>query len=142
MTTREYLKQIRSIDLQIDIKLGLLSRLRALATKASTVLSDMPRGDSPNLQPMETIVVNMIDLENEINSDIDRLIDLKREILQIIQNVRDPRYQSLLEMRYLGYMKWEDIAEQLECDVRSAYRAHEGALRAVNSILRKRSDPI
>ena len=142
MTTREYLKQIRSIDLQIDIKLGLLSRLRALATKASTVLSDMPRGDSPNLQPMETIVVNMIDLENEVNRDIDRLIDLKREILQIIQNVRDPRYQSLLEMRYLGYMKWEDIAEQLECDVRTVYRTHEGALRAVNSILRKRGDPI
>lgn len=140
MTAKEFLRQVRLIDRRIDSKLGMLTRLRALATKATAVLSDMPRSDSPNLQQMESTVVNIIDLENEINRIIDGLVDLKREVLRVIQCVRDPEYQALLEMRYLGFMTWEDIASGFGCDVRSVYRMHERALRAVNSVLRERGD--
>jgi hypothetical protein len=141
MTAKEYLAQVRLIDTRINNKLAQVSELRDLATKATSVLSDMPRGDSPNLQSMEGIIVKIVDMENEVNGDIDGLIDLKREILEVIQRVRTPAYQALLEMRYLGFMTWEDIAEASGCDIRSAYRTHRGALRAVDRILwEQRSD--
>jgi hypothetical protein len=135
MTAKEYLAQVRLIDMRINNKLVQVSELRDLATKATSVLSDMPRSDSPNQQSMEGIIVKIVDMENEINGDIDGLIDLKRAILEVIQRVRTPAYQALLEMRYLGFMTWEDIAAAAGYDIRSAYRTHRGALRAVDRIL-------
>jgi len=137
MTAKEYLAQVRLIDTRINNKLAQVSELRELAAKTTSVLSDMPRGDSPNQQSMEGIIVKIVDMENEVNDDIDGLIDLKREIQQTIQRVRTPAYQALLEMRYLGNMTWESIAEAAGYDIRSAYRAHRGALRAVDCILRE-----
>ena len=63
MTAKEYLAQVRLIDTRINNKLAQVSELRDLATKATSVLSDMPRGDSPNQQSMEGIVVKIVDME-------------------------------------------------------------------------------
>ena len=37
---------------------------------------------------MEGIIVKMMELENEINADIDVLVDLKKEIMSIIKNLK------------------------------------------------------
>lgn len=138
MNAREYLSQVRQIDQRINTKLELITKLRSMATKATSTISDTPKDSVPNPHSMENIVVKIVDLEDELNKEIDRLVDLKREILDVIRLVRTPAYQSLLEMRYLGYMTWEMIAEIFGYDTRSAYRNHKGALRAVDSILRQR----
>ena len=130
MTAKEYLSQVRFIDSMVDSKLEQLTRLKETATKATATISDMPRSDSPDLQSMETTVVKMIDMEREIDAEIDKLVDLKREIRDVIQKVHTPRYRALLEMRYLSFMTWEEIAEAMELDVSNVYRARRGALRA------------
>jgi hypothetical protein len=62
---------------------------------------------------MEDIIVKIVDLENEINQDIDELVDLKREIVTIIKKIENPVYQTLLELRYLGFKSWEQIAVEM-----------------------------
>lgn len=137
MTAKEYLSQVRFIDRLINSKLEQLACLKDTATKATATISDMPRSDSPDLQSMETTVVKMIDMEREIDAEIDKLVDLKREIRDVIQKIHTPRYRALLEMRYLSFMTWEEIAESLECEPRSIYRAHYRALCAVESVCRE-----
>ena len=80
MTAKEYLGQAYRLDQRIDAKLEQVANLRALATKATATITDMPRSSSPNLQHMEGTIVKIVDLEQEINEDIDRLVDLKKEI--------------------------------------------------------------
>lgn len=137
MNAREYLSQVRQIDQRINTKLELISKLREQAAKATATLSDMPKNDAPNPHSMENIIVKIVDLQAEINREIDVLVDLKREIVAVIQAVHTPAYQSLLEMRYLGFMTWPMIAEICGYEIRSAYRNHRQALRAVDSVLRK-----
>ena len=110
MTAKEYLGQAYRLDQRIDAKLEQVSNLRALATKATATISDMPRSSSPNLQHMESTILKIIDLEQEINEDIDRLVDLKKEITTAIKAVIVPEYQMVLELRYLCYKRWEEIA--------------------------------
>ena len=62
---------------------------------------------------MENTIVKVIDLEHEINEDIDRFVDLKRDIQDTINKMENINYQLLLEMRYLSGKNWEEIAEQL-----------------------------
>jgi len=110
MTVKEYLTQAYRIDQRINSKLEQVASLRELASKATATLSDMHHKPNRNTGSMETIICKMIDLENEINHDIDTLVDLKRDIVTIIKRIENPEYQTLLELRYLCFKTWEQIA--------------------------------
>lgn len=132
MTAKEYLSQAYRLDQRIDAKLEQVANLRALAAKATATISDMPRSDSPNLQQMESTVVKIIDLEQEINADIDRLVDLKREITAVISAIAVPEYQIVLELRYLCYKRWEEIAVTMNYATNYIFELHGKALKKIS----------
>ena len=80
---------------------------------------------------MADAIAKIIDLQAEINNDIDRLVDLKREIVTVIKAVGNTEYQTLLEKRYLCFLTWEQIAVDMGYNVRHLYRIHEEALGEV-----------
>ena len=131
MTAKDYLGQARFLDTRIDSKIQQVSRLRDLATKCTSTLSDMPKNPSPNQSNMENIICKIVDLENEINSDIDRLVDLKREIVGVIKEVENTDFQTLLEKRYLSYLTWEQIAKDLGFGIDNIFKLHRLALKNV-----------
>lgn len=131
MTAKDYLGQARFLDTRIDSKIQQVSRLRDLATKCTSTLSDMPKNPSPNQSNMENIICKIVDLENEINSDIDRLVDLKREIVGVIKEVENTDFQTLLEKRYLSYLTWEQIAKDMGFGIDNIFKLHRLALKNV-----------
>lgn len=128
MATKEYLSQAYRIDQRINSKLEQIVSLRELATKATSTLSDTPKSGTRNIHSMEGIIAKMIDLETEINQDIDTLVDLKREFVTIIKKVNNPEYQTLLELRYLCFKTWEQIAVDMGYDLRYLHKLHGRAL--------------
>ena len=133
MTVKEYLSQAYRIDQRIDSKLEQVLSLRDLVKKATSTLSDMPHSPNKNIHSMEDIIVKIIDLENEINQDIDELVDLKREIVTAIKQIENPVYQTLLELRYLGYKSWEQIAVEMGYSLQHIFRLHELSLKSVST---------
>lgn len=131
MTTKEYLSQAYRIDQRINSKLEQIVSLRELATKATSTLSDTPPSGSRNVHSMEGIIVKMVALENEINADIDALIDLKKEFIFIIKGVENPEYQTLLELRYLCFKTWEQIAVEMGYSLQHIFRIHDKALKNI-----------
>lgn len=134
LTAKEYLSQAYRIDQRINSKLEQVRSLRELATKATTTLSDMPRSSSPNFHRMEDFITKALDLESEINTDLCRLIDIKREIVTVIKCVENFELQTLLEARYLCFKTWEEIAVEMHFDLRWVYRLHSRALDEVDAI--------
>ncbi len=128
MTTKEYLAQAYRIDQRINSKLEQIVSLRELATKATSTLSDTPPSGTHNVHSMEGIIVKMMELENEINADIDLLIDLKKEIMSIIKSINNPEQQTLLELRYLCFKTWEQIAVDMRYSIQNAYKVHDRAV--------------
>ena len=135
MTAKEYLSQAYRIDQRINSKIEQVRSLHELAEKATSTLSDAPRSASPNLQPMEVIIAKMVDLEDEINFDIDTLVDLKREMYTLIRQVNSTEHQAILEMRYLCFKPWEQIAVSLERSLQHTYRLHDKALEAFVNLI-------
>ena len=129
MTVKEYLSQAYRIDQRINSKLEQVASLRALATKATSTLSDTPPSGSRN------VIVKIIDLENEINEDIDTLVDLKREIVGVIKRIDNPEYQTLLELRYLCFYSWEKVAVEMEYDLRYLHKLHRKALEQCSAFV-------
>lgn len=135
MTAKEYLGQAYRIDQRINSKLEQVGSLRALATKATSTVSDTPPGGSRNVHSMEDIIVKIIDLENEINDEIDALVDLKREIMGVIRAIENLEYQTLLELRYLCFYSWEKIAVEMDYDLRYMHKLHRKALEQCTAFI-------
>ena len=131
MSPKEYLSQAMYIDQRIDSKLQQVATLRESAAKVTATLTDMPRSASPNPQAMENTIVKIIDLENEINRDVDRLVDLKAEVKRVISWLSSPDQQLVLELRYLCFKPWSEIMEALGISETSVYRVHGEALKNI-----------
>jgi len=134
MNAKEYLSQAFRIDQRINSKLEQVASLRGLAIKAESTLSDTPHSASPDIQPMETIIAKMVDLEAEINYDINRLVDLKKELVEIIKAVKNPEYQTLLELRYLCFKSWRQISAIMKYSSKHVFYLHGKALEAVSAL--------
>lgn len=136
MKAKEYLQQAFHLDKRINSKLEQLESLNALATKASSTLSDMPKSPNRGTSRLEDTIVKIIDLQEEINRDIDRLVDLKREIVEIIKQVENKELQALLEKRYLCFETWEEIAVDMNYSIQHIFRLHSKALDDVQLKMR------
>jgi len=131
VTSKEYLKNIPVMDRLINCKLRQLEKLKEESTRTSSVISDMPRSDSPNLQRMEETIVKMLDLEAEINSDIDRLVSMKRIASEAINKLTNPDQRMVLELRYLCREKWPSIADEFGYSMDNVFRIHRAALKNI-----------
>lgn len=131
MTAKTYLQQALRLDERINSKIEQIESLNELATKCTSTITGMPHNPSPSTSSMADAVAKIIDLQSEINADIDRLVDLKREMVQVIKAVDDIECQMLLELRYLCYKSWEDIAVEMGYTVRNIHYLHNQALRLV-----------
>ena len=135
MTVKDYLSQAYRIDQRINSKLEQVGCLRALATKATCTISDTPPSGTRDSHSMEAIIVKIVDLEHEINSDIDTLVDLKREIVGIIKRIGNPEHQTLLELRYLCFHPWEKVAVEMNFDLRYIHKLHRRALEECTAFI-------
>ena len=131
MTAKQYLNQAYRLDQRINSKLEQVLSLRGLTTKATATMSDMPGGGSWNVYKMQDIIAKIVDLEDDINRDIDALVDLKREMVSVIKAVENPEYQTLLELRYLCFKTWEQIAVDMNYSIEYTFRLHKKALEVV-----------
>ena len=132
MSIKDYLSQAYRIDQRIDSKLAQVMSLRDLLGKATGTLSGVPKAATPNPHSMEDTIAKMVDLENEINEDIDALVDLKAEIMRRIKRVENTEYQTILELRYLCFKRWEEIAVDMGYSLRRVYELHDCALEEIS----------
>lgn len=128
MNAKEYLGQAYRIDQRINSKIDQISSLHALATKATTTISDMPGSATRNVHRMEDIIVKIIEMEEDINAEIDTLVDLKAEIMDVIKSVDNLEYQTILELRYLCFKPWEQIALDLSYSINNVFKMHKKSI--------------
>ena len=131
---KEYLSQAFRIDCRIHSKMEQISSLNDLATSVTVTYTDMPGSGNRNIDRMEKAIAAIVDLEAEIGEDVCRLVETKRNISHIIKSVGDPECQTLLELRYLCFKTWEEIAVEMGYCIDNVYRIHRKALSMVRLV--------
>lgn len=131
MTAKEYLGQAYRLDQRINSKIEQVASLNDLAHKCTLTLTGMPRNPNRATSRMEDAIEKIVDLQAEINRDIDRLVDLKREMVKVIKAVDNLEYQTLLEKRYLCFKQWEEIAVDMGYGLDNIFKMHKKALGCV-----------
>ena len=133
MTAKQYLQQAYRLNELINSDLAELEQLRVLATSVSSPnLSGMPSGGSRNTEPpFVRAIGKIIDLEKVIDAEIDRFVDLKKEIRTVINQVPDNSQKLVLKLRYIQFLKWESVAAEMDLSLKQVHRIHNEALKNV-----------
>ena len=76
-------------------------------------------------------IMRVMELEEKINAEIDRLVALKEQMRGVIDTVRDKDEQMVLRYRYIHNMTWEQIGDELHADKSTVRRWHGSALQHV-----------
>ncbi len=138
MTAKEYLSKAYRLDQRINAKIEQLDRLRAMTRRTTVSYGGERVSSTRNVSSMEDTIIRLIEAEHALNREIDRFVDMKREIQQTIDLVLDVNCCLLLELRYLCMMRWEEIAGEMGICRAYTYKLHLQALDYVETILRTR----
>lgn len=90
IAAKNYLMRAYRIDNRINSKLDQIASLNDLATRATSNISDMPGSPNRNIHKLEDAIVRIVDLQNEISSDVNSLLEIKSQIVESIKMVTDP----------------------------------------------------
>lgn len=71
----------------------------------------------------------------KLDERITELMNIKREVTELIRRIPDERYRELLMRRYVSCERWETIADAMTYELRSIYRIHGAALLEVARLL-------
>lgn len=133
MTNQEkkrYLQRYTKLNKAINQRLRERDRLRSLAEKCTSSITGLPRGGASD---KETTWIRLAEIEEEINADVDKYVDMRKEIEAAINTVDDITLQTLLRYRYLNGLTWERVAVEMEKTWRWIHRLHSRALEAIKT---------
>ena len=132
MTAKEYLRQAYRLDHRINSDIAEMERLQEMAGSVGTPgFEEHYNPNRPTEAPFVRCLEKVWDLEQKINSEIDRLIDLKAQMREVIATASNADEQMVLRYRYVHNMTWEQIGDELHADRTTVYRWHNSALNHV-----------
>lgn len=122
---RQWLESVRLLNLQINSKLEQIECLRAMQDRCTQIVSVPTAGGAKH--DWTDTSARLIELEDSINTDIDRLILRREEITAAISQLPEAQ-KTLLELRYLEGLSWRAIARKMEIDRTTCWRWHADVL--------------
>ena len=127
---KDYLSQYRRSDIKINSLICEQSRLKSMVCGMSPQLSDMPKGGNGE-DRLQRGVEQILELEEQINGEIERLISLREDICQKIETIKDPKQRAVIRFRYLNGFTWEKIAVEMDLTYQWVCALHGRALQEI-----------
>lgn len=133
MAAKEYLSQVYILEQKIKRKQMRAKEYEQLASSIPGVNFDGIRVDGTrNLDaPFVKWVGKLIDIQDEIKKLQIKLDVLKDEVIGVIEAMDNEDYKTLLVLRYLNCLSWEDLADKLYISTSTVKRWHEKALELI-----------
>ena len=124
---KEYLRQLRRLELCIEQRQEELNRLRELIGCNAIDYGERVQ-TSPSADSIPNEVIRRAELEADISRKIERFLQLKHKIINEIQLFDNAVYVSILYKRYVEYKSLEEIAVEMNYSYIHIKRLHGYAL--------------
>ena len=130
MKAKEYLQQLRKLDIIINQKLQELDELKKMGgIKCIDYTMEKVQSSQKHCATFENVLIKIIDMENEINTDIDKLVNKRHCIINQINELQNVQYIEILYKRYVEYKDLKKIAKEMEYTYDYIRKIHVKALQ-------------
>lgn len=123
---RRYLHAVRLEQLKLDE----VEQLRTAAQRVTQVLSDLPGGVGDG-QGIPRAVEKIEDARLDALAQAERCADIRKEVTDALAQVENITDYEILHRRYIQFQRWEQIAVEMEIDLRWIYRKHREAVECL-----------
>lgn len=132
MTVKEYLGQAYLLDKRIKSDTMELEELRLMSQTISSPgfeehYNATKNTDAPYVRSLEKIML----LEDEVDTKLLLLLNLQKQIEDVIEQLNDVDLQLVLTYRYIHNLSWYKIGMELSIDESTARRWHDKAMARV-----------
>lgn len=129
----------RKINNQIE---RLENLIAAMGSPSTPNLTGLPSGGGDGTSKIERQVARKDELEEKIRRMIKEERQLRRELEQLIEKLKNPDEQTVIEMRYIDRAKWwtvcaalystePDYEEKADKYLKRTFKLHGSALQAL-----------
>lgn len=125
---KDYLNQIRYINQEINSRVQERYMLRESIMIKSPSFNDNKVQESGTMH-FDDKYMKYIEASEFINKKVDELVDLKMKVSNEIDQLDKPEHRILLRLRYINLNKFEEIAVEMNYDIRQIHRMHGSALQ-------------
>ena len=132
---KEYLQKIYKADCEINNLIAEKMSYRDLAEKITQTVGNEQVQSSGTKDKIGELAVKISDKEYEISEKIELLFALKQKVCNEIKMLENEKYKRILILRYICFMKFDEIASEMKIDLRWTYRLNNKALEAFADIL-------
>lgn len=133
MTKKEYLSQAYLLYKSIKRKEIRIDAMRSSLGVVATSYDDTRIKTSPH-SPFESRLVMIVDLEEELKEEKEELEILKSQIWKSIRAIGDDKIETVMELRYISFENWPEIAEELGYSISYVYTLHREGLGLVRYV--------
>lgn len=135
MDAKEFLRQPEKLDVRIRNKLIEKQQWHDMALGITANMDGERVQSSGAKSKMADAVDRCVDMEAEINSLVDNLIDTKKEVVQTIERLDSPIEYDVLHKRFIQYKTLQQIADEYKKDYGWAKSTCKRAVRHVQVLL-------
>lgn len=136
---QKYLEQVEKIDAIITNKLIEKQQWRDIAMGITANMGGERVQSSGCASKMAEAIEKCVDMEAEIDRLVDKLIEIKKDVISTLEQLESPADYRLLHDRYIKFMDLTTISERWNRDYTTITTAHGRAIVEVQRILDKRN---
>lgn len=129
---KEYLSSLRFAEIMIKIKLDKIEELESLATRINLVFENERVQGGRKKKVVEDTAIKAVSLTEQLKNEVDRYKRLQSEITNLINELDDETQKKIIDLRYIHFMKWEDIVDKLCFAEQYIHRLHIKALTSIS----------
>lgn len=131
--TKEELTEIIIADKKIRAKKETAAALYELATSVPGIDTTTLKVQTSSRSENE-IINKYLDLERELKKDIAAVLEKKETVYKKLQ-VLDGLEKDIMQLRYIGGLSWDEIADKINVSSRHVYRIHDKALEKLKHVI-------
>lgn len=124
---KEYLKSYHAAELAEKEICEEIDKLRLDKMFPALIQDGMPHGSS--CMDLSEYAAQLDEQLTELKNQMEQRIKIRREITQKIEKMEDETEKTVLRLRYIHWLRWEQIAERMGYSQEHAQRIHKKALR-------------
>lgn len=134
MNAKDFLLQIKKLDRMIANKQIEVQQLKELACNTSPNMSGERVQATGNPHKIADAIGKYIDLEREIQRRVDELVNVRCEVIAVIEQLNTVEY-DILHKIYVQNLTFYDVADAYDKTYSWATTVHGRALKQVQDIL-------
>lgn len=137
MNAKEYLQEIRTTDEMIDEMKKDRDHLSGMRYRITQNLKPVVSSGGGTHGGFTNASDGLIDLEREIDREVYRLVNMKREARTLLAKLRlrNMKHYKVLNRYYIRHESFEKIAVDMGCSYRNVCYIHGRALQTFQRVL-------